>query len=580
MGSIDRPRSRLQDSTSKSSFNISDLPPELHIVAPALLQLNRGTGSNTAGSKAPQSCSSSSTIICPIPILSPIPDCTDCQATATSACFNLHCDSCWADCASHCASPCDEGDDCPIAEPCYEEHCSPEACPDVTCPAEPCVGGATCGEAVVHCDTACFADDCGWSSLGNQALPWDPSLCAQGECYGILPLPACGNGLMDFAQGHNSQEHLNAYTHNFGGIWNHQHHQPQQQHAPYFHKSAEVEYFSHDHVASNNHHKRRKTESSDISLSSNNSHGYQPQSSFQPSWQSDMHNNNKNSQSGCHANHQFDHSGQFFNNNHWNSCEFDFFAQTNSNNFPGGPSTQSGHMSSFNNASNAETDNLDGLICGLSHVGASAEALENTIEHSPFCTSNKKRSRPASKSQLKKLQSAPPRTPKLPTRTSSTHSPIHPTIPSPKKKTFKAESCDQTTDFLCQWLIIPGQEDHGTCSQSFTSCKELDEHIQAEHTNRLGSQKFTCHWSGCSTAFKHRGKLNRHISGAHSHYHAYACPHCERTFCTKEQLKNHETTHTGERRYKCSFCDHTSATKTQHSMHIIRCHISETNRFV
>jgi uncharacterized Zn-finger protein len=126
-------------------------------------------------------------------------------------------------------------------------------------------------------------------------------------------------------------------------------------------------------------------------------------------------------------------------------------------------------------------------------------------------------------------------------------------------------------DLICQWVTDGGS----VCGHRLACAKDLDDHIQRAHTSKLGPQAFVCQWDGCDTTFKHRGKLNRHISGAHSKYHAYICSHvdeatsvpCGRTFCTKEQLKNHETTHTGERKFKCRFCDHTSATKTQHNTH-------------
>lgn len=132
---------------------------------------------------------------------------------------------------------------------------------------------------------------------------------------------------------------------------------------------------------------------------------------------------------------------------------------------------------------------------------------------------------------------------------------------------------DADLDLTCQWVM--NSTTRSICGHHFSSAKDLDDHVQKAHTSKLGPQAFVCCWEGCNTAFKHRGKLNRHISGAHSKYHAYICTHidpatskpCGRTFCTKEQLKNHETTHTGERKYKCRYCDHTSATKTQHNTH-------------
>ena len=127
-------------------------------------------------------------------------------------------------------------------------------------------------------------------------------------------------------------------------------------------------------------------------------------------------------------------------------------------------------------------------------------------------------------------------------------------------------------NLTCRWILDPehGFDGYQTCSNVFKSQKELDIHIKQEHVSKLNKQ-FVCHWQGCQSClthdYKHRGKLIRHIRGAHSHYHEHVCDHCGMTFCTKEQLKNHETKHTQAKPYKCSYCDHRSATKTQHNTH-------------
>lgn len=54
---------------------------------------------------------------------------------------------------------------------------------------------------------------------------------------------------------------------------------------------------------------------------------------------------------------------------------------------------------------------------------------------------------------------------------------------------------------------------------------------------------------------------------ADTHYSdlEFACHLCDKQYGTREQLKNHMTTHTGERRYQCRYCPQKSATATQHS---------------
>jgi len=89
---------------------------------------------------------------------------------------------------------------------------------------------------------------------------------------------------------------------------------------------------------------------------------------------------------------------------------------------------------------------------------------------------------------------------------------------SPTVTVYHLETDDKEIDLTCRWMVTSGSEAESQtiCGMSFTSSKELDNHVQEEHTSKLGPQQFACQWQGCNTSFKHRGKLNRHVSGAHS----------------------------------------------------------------
>jgi len=163
------------------------------------------------------------------------------------------------------------------------------------------------------------------------------------------------------------------------------------------------------------------------------------------------------------------------------------------------------------------------------------------------------------------------------TTTPENHSPV-------KSISITNEPTKREHDLICRWITVVrtcAVDKAPTCGKTFNTPKELDTHIKTAHVSAL-SKSFHCHWLTCpsllSHDFHHRGKLLRHIRGAHSHYHEHVCPHsivaddgtvseCGKTFCTKEQLKNHLTKHTGERQYVCAHCGHRSATKTQHKTH-------------
>ena len=131
--------------------------------------------------------------------------------------------------------------------------------------------------------------------------------------------------------------------------------------------------------------------------------------------------------------------------------------------------------------------------------------------------------------------------------------------------------------YCCSWLI-QGQP----CFLCFESAQALDEHIKNDHAGKDGT--YRCLWSDCSKYhsatntsspmnFGNKPKLMRHVH-SHTGYKPFPCtfPGCDKGFVTKEQLKNHETTHTKSRKYKCEQCDKAFAVKSALTTHIAAVH--------
>ena len=131
--------------------------------------------------------------------------------------------------------------------------------------------------------------------------------------------------------------------------------------------------------------------------------------------------------------------------------------------------------------------------------------------------------------------------------------------------------------FCCSWLI-EGQP----CFLCFESAQALDNHIKNDHAGKDGT--YRCLWqdcckhdpstntSGCCN-FGNKPKLMRHVH-SHTGYKPFPCPYsgCDKGFVTKEQLKNHETTHTKSREYICEQCGKAFAVKSALTTHITAVH--------
>ena len=122
----------------------------------------------------------------------------------------------------------------------------------------------------------------------------------------------------------------------------------------------------------------------------------------------------------------------------------------------------------------------------------------------------------------------------------------------------------------CQWSV-----NNYTCNYHYPSAEDLDRHVAADHAGKSpGGQPsgdYHCHWAGCSKteSFGNKPKLTRHIH-SHTGHKPHQCKHpgCGRGFVTKEQLKNHETTHTRTKEHVCPECGKGFAVKTALTSHM------------
>lgn len=153
------------------------------------------------------------------------------------------------------------------------------------------------------------------------------------------------------------------------------------------------------------------------------------------------------------------------------------------------------------------------------------------------------------------------------------------TIPHHHHKPGRLPGASATMDghFCCSWLV------HGQpCFLCFESAEALDNHIKNDHAGKDGT--YRCLWQDCSKHdnstntsesinFGNKPKLMRHVH-SHTGYKPFPCPYpgCDKGFVTKEQLKNHETTHTKSRKYKCDQCGKSFAVKSALTTHITAVH--------
>ncbi|KAL6940174.1 hypothetical protein ACO0QE_004069 [Hanseniaspora vineae] len=83
------------------------------------------------------------------------------------------------------------------------------------------------------------------------------------------------------------------------------------------------------------------------------------------------------------------------------------------------------------------------------------------------------------------------------------------------------------------------------CGMVFSSCKELDAHLEQAHLEK-GKSFYQCEWDQCGKQFKQRQKLQRHLK-VHSCYKGYQCNICKKFFSTLDILSQHTKIHDPEK---------------------------------
>lgn len=63
--------------------------------------------------------------------------------------------------------------------------------------------------------------------------------------------------------------------------------------------------------------------------------------------------------------------------------------------------------------------------------------------------------------------------------------------------------------------------------------------------------KYCCYYDNCEKIYKTKFNLRRHINSYHLHIRSHTCARCNKSFVSKQNMKEHEFSHTGEKPFKC-----------------------------
>ncbi|XP_035997641.1 telomere zinc finger-associated protein [Fundulus heteroclitus] len=109
-----------------------------------------------------------------------------------------------------------------------------------------------------------------------------------------------------------------------------------------------------------------------------------------------------------------------------------------------------------------------------------------------------------------------------------------------------------------------------TCSLNFSTKEELRVHV-VSHT---GEMPHKC--STCNEQFMYKKNLTTHLMKIHGHPKPHACPQCPKTFLTRTELRVHEAAkHRGEKPFVCEECGHRASSRNGLQMHIKAIHRNE-----
>jgi len=102
------------------------------------------------------------------------------------------------------------------------------------------------------------------------------------------------------------------------------------------------------------------------------------------------------------------------------------------------------------------------------------------------------------------------------------------------------------------------------CGDKFMHEKGLKRHIKMYHTEF--TQSFTCQY--CPKVFGRKTLLENHIR-RHFDYRPYKCPHCEKSFKTRQYLTGHiNGVHKNDKQFVCDKCDARFSWRTTWKRHM------------
>ena len=149
-------------------------------------------------------------------------------------------------------------------------------------------------------------------------------------------------------------------------------------------------------------------------------------------------------------------------------------------------------------------------------------------------------------------------------------------VPEPPKETLKRERKDKPSEesFAKKAKVEPTTKsfDCHQCNDKFPNEKDLDTHVQADHTK---AKSFAC--DQCDEQFPGNGDLKEHTKSSHSLVEPYECPQCGMKFDGRKKLKSHikKTFHSKKTEFYCKPCEQYFCRKDALRIHKGRKHNGE-----